>query len=168
MGARGARRGRRRLHTQTPAVIKHTHINKHISATPDTAGEEGKVEDLFVFNDTIYNFIGTCNKQSPYAYSSSTHRFPDERTPIEATPLSATSAELGLGLGVVWFWDGIHFHASLRTRSPSSRHLPFTHYPFPPRSLVCGGQPSPHKPRLVVSIAHVLHYPPPPTRTVLY
>jgi hypothetical protein len=40
---------------------------------------------------------------------------------------------------------------SHRTRSPSSRHPPFTHYPFPLRSLVCGGQPSPHKPRLVVS-----------------
>ena len=51
----------------------------------------------------------------------------------------------------VWVWDGIHSHASLRTRSPSPRHPPFTHYPFPPRSLVCGGQPSPHKPRLVVS-----------------
>jgi hypothetical protein len=35
-----------------------------------------------------------------YPHSSSTHRFPDERTPIEATPLSATSAELGLGLGL--------------------------------------------------------------------
>ncbi len=47
---------------------------------------------------------------------------------------------------------GIGF--SPRTRSPSSRHPPFTHYPFPPRSLVCGGQPSPqapHKSRLVVS-----------------
>jgi hypothetical protein len=51
----------------------------------------------------------------------------------------------------VWVWDGIHSHASLRTRSPSSRHPPFTHDPCPPRSLVCGGQPSPHKPRLVVS-----------------
>jgi hypothetical protein len=42
---------------------------------------------------------------------------------------------------LVWVW----------VRSPSSRHPPFTHYPFPLRSLVCGGQPSPHKPRLVVS-----------------
>ncbi len=49
----------------------------------------------------------------------------------------------------VWVWDWIH--APPRTRSPSSRHPLFTHYPFPPRSLVCGGQPSPHKPRLVVS-----------------
>jgi hypothetical protein len=81
-----------------------------------------------------------------------------------------------------------------RTCSPSSRHPPFTHYPFPPRSLVCGGQASPHKPRLVVSHstcpplsssphAHnfVLgtvvinththmssHIPPPPTQTALY
>ena len=51
----------------------------------------------------------------------------------------------------VWVrvWDWIHSRTSPRTRSPS-RHPPFTHYPFPPRSLVCGGQPSPHKPRLVV------------------
>jgi hypothetical protein len=51
----------------------------------------------------------------------------------------------------VWVWDWIHSHTPPRTRSPSSRHPPFTHYPFPPRSLVCGGQTSPHKPRLVVS-----------------
>jgi hypothetical protein len=51
----------------------------------------------------------------------------------------------------VWVWDWIHSHTPPRTRSRSSRHPPFTHYPFPLRSLVCGGQPSPHKPRLVVS-----------------
>jgi len=51
----------------------------------------------------------------------------------------------------VWVWDWIHSHTPPRTRSPSSRHPPFPHYPFPLRSLVCGGQPSPHKPRLVVS-----------------
>jgi hypothetical protein len=39
-----------------------------------------------------------CVSASPYTYS--THRFPDERTPIEATPPSATSAELRLGLGL--------------------------------------------------------------------
>ena len=51
----------------------------------------------------------------------------------------------------VWVWDWIHSHTPHRTRSPSSRHPPFTHYPFPPCSHMCGGQPSPHKPRLVVS-----------------
>ena len=51
----------------------------------------------------------------------------------------------------VWVWDWIHSHTPPRTRSLSSRHPPFTHFPFLPRSLVCGGQPSPHKPRLVVS-----------------
>jgi hypothetical protein len=50
----------------------------------------------------------------------------------------------------VWVWDWTHSHTPPRTRSPS-RHPPFTHYPFLLRSLVCGGQPSPHKPRLVVS-----------------
>jgi hypothetical protein len=64
-------------------------------------------------------------------------------------PLSATSAELGLGLGLGLGLDSLHTPS--RTRSPSSRHPPFTHLPFPPRSLVCCGQPSPHKPRLVVS-----------------
>jgi hypothetical protein len=49
----------------------------------------------------------------------------------------------------VWVWDSLaHFSShALPFFSPPS----FTHYPFPPRSLVCGGQPSPHKPRLVVS-----------------
>ena len=70
-----------------------------------------------------------CAPASPYAYSSPPHRFPDERTPIEAMPLLATSAELGSGLGcgfgigltrvrsgfgtgltrfVVWVWDWAH------------------------------------------------------------
>jgi hypothetical protein len=51
----------------------------------------------------------------------------------------------------VWVWDRIHWHTSPRLRSPSSRLPPFTHYPFSPRSLVCGGQTSPHKPRVVAS-----------------
>ena len=46
----------------------------------------------------MYVYVVDSVSASPYAYSSSTHRFPDERNPIEATPLSATSAELGLGL----------------------------------------------------------------------
>jgi len=52
---------------------------------------------------------------------------------------------------VVWVWDWIHSHTPPRTRSPSSRHPPFTQYSFPTRSPVRGGQPSPHTPRLVVS-----------------
>jgi hypothetical protein len=51
----------------------------------------------------VYAYVVDCAPASPYAYSSGTHRFPDERTPIEATPLSATSAELGLGLGLDYF-----------------------------------------------------------------
>ena len=97
----------------------------------------------------VYVGVVECAPASPYTYSSSTHRFPDERTPIEAMPLSATSTEL-VRVGV-WVWDWIHSHTPPRTRSPSSRHPLFTHYPFPPQPLVCGGQPSPHKPRLVVS-----------------
>ena len=49
-------------------------------------------------------YVVDCAPASPYTYSSSTHRFPDERTPIEATPLS--SVELGLRLGL-----GLGFHS---------------------------------------------------------
>jgi hypothetical protein len=48
--------------------------------------------------------------------------------------------------------------------SPSPPPPPFTQYPSPLRSLVRDGQTSPLRPSLV---AHVLHYPPPPTRTAL-
>jgi hypothetical protein len=66
---------------------------------------------------TVYVGGVECAPASPYTYSSSTHRFPNERTPIEATPLSATSAELGLGLG-----QGL----GLDSLSHSSSHaLPF-------------------------------------------
>jgi hypothetical protein len=43
-----------------------------------------------------------CAPASPYTCSSPTHRFPDELPPLEATPLSATSAELGSGVGLGW------------------------------------------------------------------
>jgi hypothetical protein len=49
------------------------------------------------------------------------------------------------------------------TRSSPSRHPPFTQYPFSSRSLVRGGQTSPHKPRLVVSHSTCPHQPPPPS-----
>ena len=48
-----------------------------------------------------------------------------------------------------WFGFGSGFRIGFTlllarsfTRSPSSRHPLFTQYPFPPRSLVCGGQTS--------------------------
>jgi len=53
-------------------------------------------------------------------------------------------AWVGFGSGY-----GIGF-ALLITRSSPSRHLPFTQYPSPSRSLVRDGKTSPHKPRLVV------------------
>jgi hypothetical protein len=78
----------------------------------------------------VYAGVVECAPASPYTYSSSTHRFPDERTPIEATPLSATSAELvlgsGLGLGL-----GSHSsshapsHAPLLLATLLSHNIPF-------------------------------------------
>ena len=70
------------------------HSSREASAGP-TAGKSSSLAGLFPL---VYAYVVDCAPASPYAYSSSTHRFPDERTPIEATPLSATSAELGLGL----------------------------------------------------------------------
>jgi hypothetical protein len=68
-----------------------------------TAGKSSSPAGLY---PPVYAYVVDCAPASPYAYSSSTHRFPDERTPIEATPLSAKFAELGwpvgsgLGLGL--------------------------------------------------------------------
>jgi len=70
-----------------------------------TAGKSSSPAGLFL--PLVYAYVVDCAPASPYAYSSSTHRFPDERTPIEATPLSATSAELGLGLGLGLGWDSL-------------------------------------------------------------
>ena len=64
-----------------------------------------------------YVGVVECASASPYTYSSSTHRIPDERTPIKATPLSATSAELVLGLGLGF---GLGSHSS--SHAPS--HAP--------------------------------------------
>jgi hypothetical protein len=75
-----------------------------------------------------YVGVVACAPASPYTYS--THRFPDERTPIEAKPLSATSAELGTGLGLD-LGLGSHFsshapsHAPLLLATLISHNLPF-------------------------------------------
>ena len=64
---------------------------------------------------------------SPYTYSSSTHRFPYESTPIETMPLSATSTELGLGWGLGLGLDSLS-HSSSHTLSffsPPSFHTLF-------------------------------------------
>ena len=72
----------------------------------------------------VYVGVVECASASPYTYSSSTHRFPDERTPIEATPLSATSTELGLGWGLGLGLDSLSHSSShaLSFFSPPSFH----------------------------------------------
>ena len=95
----------------------------------------------------VYVGVAEYTPVSPYTYSSSTHRFPDELTPIEATPLSATSVELGLGLGLGLGLDKpllvvphttcpslFHFppRTQLYNRSCSNKHthcLCFSHIP---------------------------------------
>jgi hypothetical protein len=100
---------------------------------------------------TVNVGVVECAPASPYTYSSSTHRFPDERTPIEATPLSATSAVLGLGLGLGLGLDSLShsFSHALPFFSPTSFHT-LSLSPAFTSVWTCGGQPSPHKPLFVV------------------
>ncbi len=104
------------------ASFTHSNTLSLDSCCRPTAGKSSSPAGL---STLVYVCVVDCVSSSPYTYSSSTHGFPDESTPIEATPLSVTSAKLGLVW--VWVWDWIHWHTSPRTRSPSSRHPPFTH-----------------------------------------
>ena len=52
-----------------------------------TTGKSSSPAGLFL--PLVYAYVVDCVSASPYAYSSSTHRFPDERKPIEATPLAS-------------------------------------------------------------------------------
>jgi hypothetical protein len=80
---------------------------------------------------TVYVGVVECAPASPYTYSSSTHRFPDEHTPIEASPLSATSAELGSGLGLD-LGLGSHFSSHAPSHSPLLLPTLLSHNtPFP-------------------------------------
>jgi hypothetical protein len=130
------------------ASFTHSHTLSSDSYCRPTAGKSSIPAGL---SSLVYAYVVDCATASPYVYSSSTHRFPDEPTPIEATPLSATSAELGLGLGLGLGLDSLAHFSSHALLFKTSLHPPFTHYSFSPRSLVCGGQTSPHKSRLVIS-----------------
>jgi hypothetical protein len=127
------------------AFFTHPHTLSLDSFCRPTAGKSSSPAGLFPL---VYACVVDCAPASPYEYSTHT-----------GFPMSAHLSRLrlfqrhlrSLVWVWVWVWDWIHSHTSLRTRSPSSRHPPFTHYPFSPRSQVCDGQTSPHKPRLVVS-----------------
>ena len=118
----------------------------------------------FVIGPAVINThtIRSCsNKHTQSDQINALHtQVSDERTPIEATPLSAT-AELrlasGLGLGLGLGLDSSSLsHSSSHTLpffSPPSFHTLSLSPAFTIQNTVChgGGQPSPHKPRLVVS-----------------
>jgi hypothetical protein len=80
-----------------PASSSLTHARRMDGFCNQNADKIGFLAGLSLL--TVYTGVVECAPASPYTYSSSTHRFPDEHTPIEDTSLSATSAELGLGLG---------------------------------------------------------------------
>ena len=104
-----------------PASSSLTHTRRMDGFCNQNADQLGSLAGLSF--PAVYVDVVECAPASPYTYSS-THRFPDERTPIEATPLSATSAELGLGLVVwVWVWDWVHTPPhTLLSFSPPSFH----------------------------------------------
>jgi hypothetical protein len=105
------------------ASFTHSHTLSLHSCCRPSAGKSSSPAGL---STLVYAYVVDCAPASPYAYSSSTHRFPDERTPIEAKPLSATSAELGLGLGLGLGLDSLaHFssHALLFFSPPSFHTL---------------------------------------------
>jgi hypothetical protein len=98
-----------------PASSSLTHARRMDGFCNQNADQLGSLAGPSLL--TVYVGVVECAPASPYTYSSSTHRFPYDRTPIEVTPLSATSAELGLGLG-----QGL----GLDSLSHSSSHaLPF-------------------------------------------
>jgi hypothetical protein len=109
-------------HALPSASSSLTHARKMDGFCNQNSDQLGSLAGLSLL--TVYVGVVECAPASPYTYSSSTHRFPDERTPIEATPLSATSAELGLGLGLGLGLDS-HSHSSshaLPFFSPPSFH----------------------------------------------
>jgi hypothetical protein len=81
-----------------PASSSLTHTRRMDGFCNPNADQLGSLAGLSF--PAVYAGVVECAPASPYTFSSSTHRFPDERTPIEARPLSATSAALGLGLGL--------------------------------------------------------------------
>ncbi len=138
------------------------------SCSRQTAGKSSSSAGL---STLVYAYVVDCAHASHYTYASSTHRFPNERTRVEATPRSATSAELGLGLGL-----GSGLVSLARFSVFSSHTLPFLSPPsFHTLSLSHAFTSVWWSLRLVHTslrssylLAHILHCPPPHTRTVLY
>ena len=111
------------------ASFTHSHTLSLDSCCRPTAGKPSGPAGL---STLVYACVVDCAPASLYAYSSSTHRFPDERKPIEATPLSATSVELDVGLGLGLGLDSLARFSShaLPFLSPPSFHTIFLFLAF--------------------------------------
>jgi hypothetical protein len=103
------------------ASFAHSQALSLDSCCRPTAGKSSSPARL---STLVYAYVVDCAPAPPYAYSSSTHRFLDERKPIDDTPLSVTSAELCLGLGLGLGLDSLaHFFShALPFFSPPSFH----------------------------------------------
>ena len=100
-----------------PAGIKHT-----LLSPKSKERERGRERAL---SGTTFHWHNGGSRAAPAARTpQSPHRFPDERTPIEATPLSATSVELGLCLGLGLGLDSL---SHLSSHAPSFFSSPSFH-----------------------------------------
>ena len=107
-------------------LLPHTYTRRMDGFCFHNADQLGSLAGLSLLS--VYVGVGESAPASPYTYSSSTHRFPDERPPIEDTPLSATYAELGLSLGLGF---GIGFIGTLLlARAPLQLSPPSFHTIF--------------------------------------
>ena len=76
-----------------PASSSLTHTRRMDGFCNQNADQLGSLAGPSLL--TVYVGVVECAPASPYTYSSSTHRFPDERTPIEAWSC-ASSATWGI------------------------------------------------------------------------
>jgi len=143
-------------------AFTHSHTLSLDSYCRPTAAKSSSPAGL---STLVYAYVVDCAPASPYAYSSYTHRFPDERTPI-ASFSDICGAWFGFGSG-----SGIGFTGTLLlARAPLLLATILSHTTIPfPRVHWCVVVRLVHTSLgLSYLIAHVLHYPPPPTRTALY
>ena len=76
-----------RLLSLLPCILHTVGVSHTLSLDSYCRPTAGKCSSPAGLSTRVYAYVVDFAPASPYAYSSSTHRFPYERTPIEATPL---------------------------------------------------------------------------------
>jgi hypothetical protein len=106
-----------------PASSSLTHARRMDGFCNQNADQLGSLAGQSLL--TVYVGVVECASASPYTYSSPHTGFPMR---AHLSSLRLFQRHLRSLVWVwVWVWDWIHSHNPPRTRSPSSRHPPFTH-----------------------------------------